>query len=92
MADRGLAAPARRLRRPAPGRRNRRAAAAQPGRLAAAVGAGVPDALAAGHRVPLPPQAGASLAGAERLLRGRLRPPGGARGGVPDGRVHARPA
>ena len=43
------------------GRRRRRAEAAQPGRLAAALGAGLPDAVAPAHRVPLPAQAGAPL-------------------------------
>src|SRR5215212_5560607 len=50
-----------------------------------------PDALAARDRVPLPAQARAPLACAERVLRQRLRlrPPAG--GGVPDGRGAARP-
>ena len=92
VADRRLVAAARCLRGPAPGRGDRRAAAAEPRRLAAALGAGLPDALAARDRVLLPAQARAALAGAERVLRRRVRPSGGARGGVPDGRVHARPA
>ena len=75
VADGRLAAAARRLRRPAAGRGGRRAAAAQPRRLAAAVGARLPDALAARDRVLLPAQARPALARAERVLRGRVRPP-----------------
>ena len=87
----GVARAARRVRRRAPARGGRRAAAAEPGRNAAALGARLPDALAARDRVPLPAQARAALAAAERLLRRRVRPRRGARGGVRDGRVHARP-
>ena len=74
-----------------PRRGRRRPAAAQPGRDAAALGARLPDALAARDRVPLPAQARAALARAERVLRGRLRPRRGARGRVADGRRAARP-
>src|SRR5207248_2692398 len=59
-------------------RRRRRPATAQPGRLATALGTRVPDALAALDRVSLSPQAGASLAHAEHVLRGRFRPQRGA--------------
>ncbi len=75
-----------------PGRRRRGAEAAQPGRVAAAVGARLPDALAARHRVPLPPQARAADGAPERLLRRGVRPRLGARGRVRDGRLHARPS
>ena len=49
-------------------------AAAQPRRLAAALRARLSDAVAARHRVLLPPEARAALARAERVLRGRVRP------------------
>ena len=73
-------------------RRRRRPAAPQHRRLAAAVGARLSDALAHRDGVPLPPQAGAAVAGAERLLRRWLRPRRGARRGVGDGLLHAHPA
>ena len=74
LARRRRARAARRLRGRAPARGGRGAAAPEPGRDAAALGARLPDALAARHRVPLPAQARAALPGAERVLRGRLRP------------------
>ena len=60
--------------RGAPARCGRRPAAAQSRRLAAALGARRSHALAAGHGVPLPPQARARSTARERVLRGRLRP------------------
>src|SRR5919201_598057 len=71
---------ARAVRRRPPRRSGRRPAAAQPGRVAPALGAGVPDSLAPHDRVPLPTQAGASLARAEHVLRRRVRPRRGTRG------------
>ena len=82
---------ARRVRGRAPARGGRRAAAPEPRRDAPAVGARLPDALAARDRVPLPAEARAALAGAERVLCGRLRPRERDRGGVRDGRRDARP-
>ena len=81
-----------RVRRGASARGGRRAAAAQPGRLAAALGARLPDAVAARDRVPLPAQARAALARAERRSTRRLRPRDRARGGLPIRRLPARPA
>ena len=60
--------------RGAPGRGGRRPAPAQPGPHAAALGARLPERVADRDRVPVPAQARAPLARAERLLRGRLRP------------------
>ena len=64
----------------------------QPGRHPAAVRPRLPDPVAPRDRVLLPAEARPGDEGAERLLRGRLRPRRGARGGGRDGRVHAPPA
>ena len=78
-----------RLRGHAAARGGARPAPAQPRRDAAALGSRLPDRLAARDRVLLPAQARAPLVGAERVLRGRLRPRRGARGRGRHGRVHA---
>src|SRR6185312_2971810 len=67
--------------------RHPRAAAAQPGRVAPALRARLPDDVAARDGVPLPPQARAGFARAERVLWRGLRPRERARGGVGDGRL-----
>ena len=77
--------------RAASSRRRRRPAAPQPRRLAPALGAGLPDALAARDRVPLPAEARAALARSSTRSTGRVRPRRRAHGRVGDGRLHARP-
>ena len=61
-------------------------------RQPAALGARLSDALASRDRVPLPAQARAALARAQRVLRRRVRARRDPGGGVPDGCGVARPA
>ena len=64
----------------------------QPRTGRSSAGPRLPDALAPGDRVLLPPQARAALARPQRVLRGRASTTGPERRGVGDGRLPARSA